>query len=339
MKIGKPPFPLRFLMQTLSVILCLILVLCLLCTAVILDLKALTSSGNLQTLFNALTTGTASRPSAQVPAAEPGYLVPLSSSAPSGDPDISGDVLTDSGLLTDYIYGIIQDTLGEDAEITGEQVQSFIDQSTIMDFASEKTSSYVQDALNGQASTTITTEELMDLFEENQALMEEHFNITFDDDLKADLESQVRKVVEEDDLNGTLRQQIDNAMSTPIGGTDLTARQLLEAIGQLTRAKVILAVILLCLVLVLGLMALNLYHLPMGLTWSGIGCLSAGLLLSVPLMIPGFSDSFAQSLPQEAASLVPVVIGAISPVHYSIAVLGLVMIVGSVVWRILAPKK
>lgn len=339
MKFGKPSFPIRILIQTLSVVLCLLLVLCLLCTAVVLDLKVLTSSGNLQTLFTALTTDTASQPSVQAPVAGSGYLVKLSSSSLSGDLDIPGDALTDSGLLTDYIYDIIQGTVGEDSEVTYDQVQSFIDQSTIMDFASEKTSSYIQDALNGQSSTTITTDELMDLFEENQALMEEHFNITVDDEMKANLESQIQKVVEEDDLNGALRQQIDNAMSTPIAGTDLTAQQLLEAIGQLTQAKVIVAMIGLCLVLVIGLMALNLYNLPMGLSWSGIGCLGAGLLLSVPLMVLGSSDMLSQSLPQTAASLVPVVISAISPVHYSIACLGLVMIVSSVVWRILAPKK
>lgn len=338
MKFGKPSFPIRILMQTLSVVLCLLLVLCLLCTAVVLNLKVLTSSGNLQTLFTALTTDTSSQPSAQAPVASAGYLVNLSSSSPSGDLDIPSDALTDSGLLTGYIYDIIQGTMGEGADVTYDQVQSFIDQSTIMDFASEKTSSYIQDTLSGQSSTTITTDELMGLFEENQALMEAHFNITVDDEMKANLKSQIQKVVEKDDLNGTLRQQINNAMNTPIAGTEMTVHQLLVAIGQLTQAKVIVTMILLCLVLVIGLMALNLYNLPMGLTWSGIGCLSAGLLLSVPLMVLGSADALSQSLPQAAISLIPVVISAISPVHYCIAGLGLVMIVGSIVWRILAPK-
>lgn len=341
----KPLLPIRLLMQFLSVIVCLVLTVSLLATAILLDMKLLTSAGGMQTIITAFMSGSSSsEPSTAVPGN--GYIVSLGSSDGltgnvqiPDDLEIPSDALTNTNILTDYIYDIIQSSTDEEITITKDQVQNFIDESTIKDYTAEKAASYISDAINGEEKTTISVDEIMDLFEENQKLLEEHFDITVTDDMKTELRTQVDRVIEEEDLNGTIRQEINKVMEQPIEGTDYTVKDIMAAIGQITADNVIFSAIGLCLLLIALLMLLNFYKLPKGLSWASTSFLTVGMMLSIPLfIIRSTPELLVQVIPQAAglSQTVTDLTSIITPVHYGILILGVVMLVLSIVWRILA---
>lgn len=335
----KPLLPIRMLLQLLSMIVGLALTISLLATAILLDVKLLTSAGGMQTIITAFMSGSSSStPSTAVPGN--GYIVSLGSSDNSfNDIELPADALTDSNILTDYVYDIIQNSTGEETNVTKEQVETFINESTIKDYTAEKAASYISDAINGEEKTTITADEIMKLFEENQALMEEHFNITVTDEMKTELQTQVTKAIEEDDLNGTIRQEINKVMDQPITGTNYTVKDIMAAIGLITADGVIYSAIGLCLLLIVLLMLLNYYKLPKGLSWASSSFISVGLILSIPLFIIRSSPELLAQLIPEAAGLSQTVTdltSTIASVHYGILFAGVVMLVLSIVWRILA---
>lgn len=335
----KPLLPIRLLLQILSAIVGLALTISLLATAILLDVKLLTSAGGMQTIITAFISGSSSsEPSTAVPGN--GYIVSLGSSDnPFNDIELPADALTDTNILTDYVYDIIQNSTGEETNVTKEQVETFINESTIKDYTAEKAASYISDAINGEEKTTITADEIMKLFEENQALMEEHFNITVTDEMKTELQTQVTKAIEEDDLNGTIRQEINKVMDQPIEGTDYTVKDIMAAIGQITANNVIYSAIGLCLLLIALLMLLNYYKLPKGLSWASSSFISVGLMLSIPLLIIRSTPELLTQLIPEAAGLSQTVTdltSIITPVHYGILIAGVAMLVLSIVWRILA---
>lgn len=335
----KPLLPIRLLMQFLSVITCLVLTVSLLATAILLDMKLLTSAGGMQTIITAFLSGSSnSEPSAALPGN--GYIVSLGSSdSPLNDIALPVDALTDSNILTDYIYDIIQNSTDEEITITKEQVETFINESTIKDYTAEKAASYVSDAINGEETTTISVDEIMDLFEENQALMEEHFDITVTDEMKTELRTQVDRVIEEEDLNGTIRQEINNILEQPIVGTDYTVKDIMTAIGRITADRVIFSAIGLCLLLIALLMLLNYYKMSKGLSWISSSFISVGLMLTIPLfIIRSTPELLVRIIPQAAglAQTVTDLTSIITPVHYGILILGVVMLILSIVWRILA---
>lgn len=342
MRSQKPAFPLRLLLQILSGLLCLILFVSLIVTAIVLDVRTLTNSGNLRAIVSTLLSAAPSASSPSVDRVGTSHLVPLSSTDSGLDSDIELPTasLTDASLLTDYIYDIIRASTDEDTTVTRDQVQDFINQSTIRDYTSEKIASYLSDSISGQQTTVITSDELMALFEENSALMEDHFDIAVTDEMKANLRTQVEKAVEEDDINGNFRQGIDNALEQPIEALDgLTINDLMAALGELTGTRVISEFLLPCLVMIGILMALNFYNLPMGLTWSGISCLAAGGLLSVAVMALGSADILAMVESAQLAATIRQMLDIVTPVHYGMAIVGILMIAGSVVWRVLFRKR
>lgn len=335
----KPLFPVRVVFQVLSAILCFVLALSLAGTVILLDLKQMTSSDGLQTVIPALLSG---NQSAQPQAAAGGYLVRLSDTQPAGDISLTPDMLTSSSLLTDYIYDIMQGSLGRETEISREQVQSFLDASTITDYASEKAASYISDAIRGEETTTITSDELMQLFEENSALLEEHFDVTITDEITGNLRTQVEKVVEENDINAAIRENVNQALDTPIEGTDYTAKDVMQAIGRITSAKTIAGALALCLVLCGLLLLLNYYRLSKGLRWIASACTTAGLPLAIAALVLQVSPQLlAEAVPQlaQAGQSIAALVSLIAPIHYGLLALGLALLVLSIVLSILGKAR
>lgn len=357
----KPHFLIRMLLQLVSFVLFVVLTVSLLLTAVLLDLKALTSSGGIQAILNAFTSGSvttspsADAPVRNAPQANGNYLVSLSSS--TGDFQIPGDfevpddfeipsdALTDSSALSDFILQVIQDSTEEDLDITHDQVQNFIDNSTVMDYTSDLVSGYVEDALNGTTNTVISADDIMNLLNENQTLIEETFQITVTDEMKENIRTNVTKAIEEEDLNGTIRQEIDKVMQQPIEGTDMTIEDIVQLLGQITQTKVILAAAGLCLLLILLLFLANFYKLGKGLTWASFSFMFIGFPLAAVVYLMQNTIMLQDLLGSEISNYISLISNlgnVLAPIHYGIAIAGVVMFVLSIVWRILArvlPKR
>ena len=370
LKPKRPPLLIRGVFTLLSVAVYLVLIVSLLSAALLTDLHLLTSSGGIQDILDHVLTGQPSPdvdptidPSAQVVGKvnlladydfgdyiidEDGNIIDKDGNIignvndPQGtggsDLEFSLDMLTSSEALSAFLAEMAQDALGENSPVTTEQIQTFIDQSTLTEFVADKTASLLEDILTGSSNTTITAEDLMGLVEENQALIEEVFQVELTDEIKQDIYASVTEAIGEEDLAQQVRAEVEQDLAEPIeelGG--ITTNQLMALLQQLTQPVVLAIVYILCLALMALLCGLSYYNIPKGLRWCATACLTMGLLLSIPTAIIQFSPAaVAQQLP-EFGSLISIaggIAGVMAPVHYTLAGVGLGMYVLAIVWRV-----
>lgn len=368
-KAKKPPFLIRTVFQLVSLIIYIILCVSLLATALLTDIRLLTSSGGIESILqHVLSSGQDAPPPTTDAGMHSSRLTLLSSTESSSDdytidengniigPDgsilgnvndpenqqgtqIPADILTSSDALTDYLYALAQQMLGEDIPVTAEQLQTFIEESTITEFVAEKASSLVDDVLSGTEVTTITAEDIMALVEENQQLIEETFQVELTDEMKQEISLSVKEALGDEDLAEQLRSEVSETMQEPVPGLNgMTVSQLLATVQELSQPFVLILACVLCFALMALLWGLNYYNVPKGLRWSASACTTAGTVLAVPVAILQFFPSLlAQQMP-ETAELLSVFSGAatvLAPVHYGILVLGVALYVFAALWRIL----
>ena len=345
----KPHIALRVLLQFISFVLCVCLSAGVLTAAALGDVHVLTGAGGINRIINAVIsiavpTSSAPRP---VAGAVGGHFT-----APDLQLDAGGQSAI-SGYLVDKLLEVLEENLGgEEMPFTKEQIQAVIAKSTLTEYISEKMSSYMEDFINGTANTVITTAEVMELLEENQALIESEFGIEITVEMKQELTRVLDELVVEQDINSMIHTQINSTIeemitgrpsnpsapgdgtSQPSGGMDI---QQLRAILQFVSSDALLyAAIAACVALMLLLCLANFYNVPAGLTWIAVPTMIMGLLLSLPLAV-------VQLLPHTIASMSPDMAvavqlagafgSAIAPVHYGVLGLGFVLLIGSIVWR------
>ena len=348
----KPPAPIRLVMQLVSFVACLALIVSLIATALVADLSLLTSSGGIEKIVTALFTSDSEKtPDPTIdPAASalPVHKLSNTTGTEDGtedgtqipeDVEIPMDAFTDSNAMTEFVTSFVEGLLGEEAAANPENVSKFIEESTVMDFFATKISSFVSDAFSGQQNATITTEEIMQLLDENQALMEEIFDIEITEEQKQQINTQVNDMLTEADLDNTIRQGIEEAVNTPIEGTDgATVGDILAIVQKISRPSTIMLAAGFCLLLMLMMVMLNYYHMPRALRWCGFPCLISGGLLAAPLIVLKATPDILSQLLPETASLLNVINSALSviaPIHYGILILGVVLIVFSFLWRLI----
>lgn len=344
----KPISPIRLLLQLVSLVLCILLAVNLLATVVICDLRALTSSGGIRTILDSLITP-------DPDAADPALLAPLPAAngltrlnvtttggEASGEeeseeeeaPQLSADLLTDSEALAAYLQSLAQGILGEETDISTEQVQTFINESTVMDFVSDKMSDYISDVLTGEQNASITSQDIMDLLEENEALLEETFQIELTEETKAELFTQVDQAMAEADLDNTIRTGVNGIMNEPIPGMDgMSIGDLMLQIGELAQGKAVFGAIVACIVLAGLLLLANYYLLYRGLRWISRACIFTGLLVAAPLFVIHFLPGMVVQFMPEAAELSHVLDGfynVMAPYHFAPLIIGLALAVASI---------
>ena len=174
----------KFLLNILTIILCFALMASTVVTILVGDMRALTDKDNISTIVSSLLkTSAPDRQTAGLQIsgavrAPDRYL--SANSAMAGGMDISALMGGDSGLLVEFIYNTIKEEAGEELPFTLEQVEEFVETSTLDDFIADKSAGLVSDFITGETTTTITMEEITQVLEENAALVEETFNIPID---------------------------------------------------------------------------------------------------------------------------------------------------------------
>lgn len=344
-KRGKKPFFLiRFFLHLMSLLLYLALMVSLLATALLADVNILTSSGGIEAIMTHLVTTDGTTPSPTSPSTSPAMgsagVMLLSATDLPGDVQIPDDVTTDSGALADFIQDMAGQILGEDAAITPEQIQTFIQKSNIMEFVADKAASMVGNILSGKTDTApiITTEDILQLVDDNQQLIEDIFRVEITEESKQEMAGQIDTALADADINAMLQEGITQALQTPVPGTDgMTVQEFLVYIQQLAQPKVIIFCVAACL-LMMGLLGLlNYYNLPGGIRWIGSACTTAGALLATPLAIVQFSPALVAGLMPETGETLQLISGAasvIAPVHYGLLAMGIVLMIVSFTWRL-----
>ncbi len=202
MKNKKLPTGLRILLAFISVLLSIVLFVSTVALILVTDIRVVTSKDGLQTIISQ--------------ALFPGMARPVYSPLASGATDFGG--LTDGTLqdgLVDSIYELIKDQLGEDIPVSKEDVEAVVSQSTLPEFLADKTAGIVSDIFNGELTTTITKEEVMDLIEENKPLIENTLDIT----IPAEVVEAVGDWLDENDVTDTFLEEV-----AEVTGMELPAR-------------------------------------------------------------------------------------------------------------------
>ena len=343
----KPIFPIRVVLRLTSLALCLVLTVCLLATALLADVQVLTSIGGIQTILSHMAASEdADTPATADPAAASCGVVRLRAVSDISLPQsaaLSAHLGTAAEALVDLVADVVEELLGRDLPVSPEQVQTFLKESTIIDFITAKTASLVQDALNGTANTTITADELLQLMDENEPVIEKTFQVEITEEMKQDMLVQLEEAVVDTDINATLQQSVDQVLQQEVPGTGgMTVSEVMVKLQAFTGTELLLIAAGVCLALIILLFALNYYNLPRGMRLTASACLISGLLLSAPLaLIQAAPSLLAENMPETAGTLgmLGATVAALAPVHYGLLAIGVVLLVISVLWRAMTKNK
>ncbi len=275
-------------------------------------------------------------PNVQLPDIElpPGVELPPDFQIPS-DIQLPTD-FTNTEALVDWAYNTVNQMFGGQMTISREDVKAFIQDSTITDFLADKVSGYTSDILNGTSDTIITAEDVMNLVKENQQLLRDKFNVEITQEQMQVIQDNVTAAIGDGEkLNATIQESIKNVVENqePVVG-DLNVQDILNLLAQITSRKMMTAMLAACAVLVLLLLALNFYNLPAGLGWAGFACMVSGGLLS---LLVALVPDVLNMMPADMAGVAPVIesfAALFAPLHNTVLCVGVVLLVGSIVWRI-----
>ena len=347
----RPCFGVRFLMQFLSLILCLVMIVSLLGCVVVMDARRLTTGNGLKVIIDGVMFGGKNSSAAveQLPPAAPqiqdGYgVVSLGNTTlymeeVVVDPDdLSGMESMDE--LLDWLYEELLDSV-DDVDFSKSQFKDFVNESTVGDFLSDKMAGFAEDVLHGTTNTQITTDEVMNLLEENERLLKKDLGVELTAKDKQELRKNLEEEIEEKDLVNTLRETVSEEVNNALAesaGIDLATMQ---SYVRTLNSNGVLFVMLGLILLLMGLLLLtNFYNLGAGLTWSASAGLFVGLIMSLPLLLidpimsavlPGGNDAVV-------STVIPAVAKAFGPVHYGLLGVSFVLLVVSIVIRCISRK-
>lgn len=221
----------KFFLGLLAFILCIALFVSTVLTMVVSDIRIITDKDNINTLITGYLTGKST------PQRNPGISgMPLQNNvhrAPirnldSADFDIT--MVGDANFLVEFIYNTVKEEMGEDLPLTLDEVQDFVEESTLDDFITEKGSSLISDFITGENTTTITVEEIKEQLEQNATLIEETFQIPVDETIIEEItdaveESGILEELEEGGLEAIINMANPPAEDVPLGGNENTSQE------------------------------------------------------------------------------------------------------------------
>lgn len=331
----------RVLLNLCTVVLCLVLSASLVVTALVMDLQRLTSEKGLTALTEDLLWQRPQDTAAGRITASLGGL----------EVDI-GELPSDTEGLADMIYDALAEEYGAELQVTPDQLKTFAEESTAIDFVTDKVASYAGDLVTGSRDTTIETDEILDLIDENLDLVEDTFNIQVDRSFR----DQVRAFMEQNDINGMIRDNILDPISemeipglTPLlsalsgfTGTTATVADLMAQLQVLTSGRTVTVLVLINVILLILLVLTNRLRLGPILVSAGIPALTVGVLLSLPVamiqLLPVLvGDSLG--LATVIVDLIGALAGRMAPVHYGIALTGLALVVAGAIVKAVAKKQ
>ena len=358
MKIKKPPVVVRVLLGIVSVLLCVALFVGIFAAMVVGNIRVMTSKDNLQTFFSELLFAMPKKSAPVILRQGVGVGGVRLDEAEAGLPE-------SQQMVVDFFYDMLQEQLGEDMPIEKENVEALLSESTVPEFLSEKMASIMSDVLNGEATTTITADEIVELVEENKTLIEdvigmeitqEHLDAVTQWVEEADITTTVQEVVkgnlglkgpedtdseeggfmEKDDgqgsvLGGVMSGQVslDNVMNGDV-------QTLLALFREVTSVNVLLTLLGGCAVLIVLLFLSNYWKLHAALRGVGITSMIAALPFCIPTALV-FAVPSLFEVP--GLNIVVMLLRLTAVVSFGVFAGGVAMLVGSIVWGSLSKKK
>lgn len=317
----------KSLLAALSVLLCFVIFLSAAASVVVLDIRLSTSKHNIQRIVEAALSEPTGRVIPGAVRLHGGAI--LTGSVSSSD--------TENELVA-WLARLLEEQYGDQVNISADQIQEFLNRSTVKAFLAEKIAGYTNDLLNDTNETQITDQELMDLIGQNKDLIETFFGIP----VTGEVYDYVLDFVRKNDLNDFIRQQVlESIRNTPIPGVPAppdasqpnpgasTLGDLLNTLRDYTSWTVFAILMAIVIGSFVGLFFTRGKDLCKAIRTGAIPLLVLGILLTVPTVLLQAAGSLL--LQGVAARIAATVIRMFAFVHYGVLVLAVVLLIaGSV---------
>lgn len=323
LKKKEPSGAARVVLGILTVLLSLALAATLLSTALVADYRQLTKQDSIKSMVSSAL--------GLVPKKAP--IRPMPAAAGVTPERAQGD-------LAGWIQEGLEQALGQ--EVSREQVEAVLEQSTVDEFLTDEISAYVGDFLNGTNEANITAGELKSLLEENAALLERELGLPMTDDF-IDI---VVEEIQRQDLNTFIRDEVMQPISdavileaATVDAVDYTVSMALAVLRAVTSQAALYTLIGMDLLLIVLLFFANRMSICGTLVSVGVPATVVGGLLSIPTgllgMLPSMGDSETGAF---VDTLVNGFVGATAPIHGGILAAGVVLLVAAIVVAALKKK-
>lgn len=335
--------------RLVCVLLSLVLTLSVMAGIVITDFRLATTKENAariirQALFRTHTVATVATENGSHAAHAPVSLPRPHLSVAKLDKESSG-IITD--VMVEWLYDNLSEQYGEENLVSKEDIEAFINESTLKDDISGLAASLINDFITGENTTSLDAETLRTLVNENAAVIEKYFGVTVSEEMVSGLVETITTSdyvaqLQEDGIGGLLinaGSQITGQPDAagPDGGNDGTAAdtspvaELLTSFRQATSVGAIIGCFGTAAVCMVVLILLNLKYLWYALRKIGVSLAVASL--------PSFVPTVLYMIQKEAfnSTVVGAVVGLIlqitAPVCISIFAVGAVLIVVSFIMK------
>lgn len=324
----KLSLPVRILLAFISFLLGVALFASVVVTALIADIQIVTSADTIQSLVQELISAPAHiRANAPMLPGEGSVRI-----APRvrtyqriyrSEAENVADDLTKQ--LIDMFYDQVAEQMGEEFPVSKEEFTQMIQDSTVKDYISEKTAGLLTDYFNDTITTTFEPEEIVELIEENSALIETITGQPIPEDIAEQVgkvfdENEIIQKVEVEGLAGFINDPELNipVLNDIVGGKEsVNIRSIMNTIRAFASRQNLIMGIVICVVLIAAILLVNAAQLPKGLRRAGYPLMIAGvpvimniLAIFVPDMwtaLPGMD--VAQKLFQQTAIVNIIVFG------------------------------
>lgn len=342
----------RFLIAILSWLLGLALFVCAIATALIADVRVLTSEDNIRSFMHQLISAPVQLPGKA--ASRPGIGAPAVSVAgtrklnmPHYNPtETSGFGLAEE--LINIVYDQIQLNSTEELTITKEDLQDIFDGSSAMDYIADKAAGLISDYYMDDVSTTFEAEEIVELMKDNAALIESLSGLPVDDEMINNVvnvweNNEIVDMLENDGLEGLIEyaeeqmgdvsvQEQLSSVTQQVGivGVD-SFKDVANMFRDITSKDTLLLGIGVCVGLILLILLCNIFQLGVGLRRCGYPLLLAGLGI-IPCLLAVFVPNLWTGLP--FLDVVRGILAQLTGIYGTIFGLGLVLIIAGIILSI-----
>lgn len=232
-----------------------------------------------------------------------------------------GDV---AASLTDQViamfYQEMGDLFGEEMTFTQEEFVEMVNDSTVKDYIVDKTASLITDYFNGEVTTTFEPEEVVQLIQENSALIESITGAPIPDDIaeqvaKAFDENEIVVIVEKEGLAGFMKlmnngenaggdADSEDSNNFDVLENESNPLQIIKLLPQIGAIQNIIIGIAVCVILMAAIILINCRQLGKGLRRAGYPLIfvGAGYFILDAFLI-GFLSNFLGTLATADPSL------------------------------------
>lgn len=204
--------------------------------------------------------------------------------------------------LTDQIIGMFYQEMGnmfgEEMTFTQEEFVEMVSDSTVMDYIVDKTASLITDYFNDEITTTFEPEEVVQLIQENSALIESITGAPIPDDIAEQVsmvfdENEIVALVEKEGLAGFLKLANGYDPENPKGSDNISSsdgilpfnpREIIDPIQQVCSTTNLIIGIAVCVALMAAIILINCRQLGKGLRRAGYPLLFAGSMIVLNIL-------------------------------------------------------